>query len=60
MMTIVGGELFAGVVARSALPNLLPTIRAWRPDLVVRDSVEFGALIAAEAGRSTRASRDSA
>ena len=48
-MTIVASEIFAGVNARAALPKLQATIREWRPDLVVRDSVEFGALVAAEA-----------
>jgi UDP:flavonoid glycosyltransferase YjiC (YdhE family) len=41
-------EIFAGANARAALPKLLETMRAFRPALVVRDSVEFGALIAAE------------
>ena len=50
MMAIAASELFAGVNARTALPKLQATIRAWRPDLVVRDSVEYGALVAAEAG----------
>jgi len=49
MLAIAGGEIFAGVNARIALPKLQATIRAWRPDLVVRDSVEYGALVAAEA-----------
>jgi UDP:flavonoid glycosyltransferase YjiC (YdhE family) len=49
MMTIAAHEIFAGVNAKAALPKLQATIRAWRPDLVVRDSVEFGALVAAEA-----------
>jgi len=49
MMTIAASELFAGVNAKAALPKLLATTRAWRPDLVVRDSVEYGALVAAEA-----------
>lgn len=42
-------EIFAGANARAALPKLLETVRAFRPSLVVRDSVEFGSLIAAEA-----------
>jgi UDP:flavonoid glycosyltransferase YjiC (YdhE family) len=40
-------EVFAGVNARAALPRLLDTMRGFRPDLVVRDSVEYGSLIAA-------------
>ena len=39
MLTIAGSEIFAGVNARAALPKLQATIREWRPDLVVRDSV---------------------
>jgi UDP:flavonoid glycosyltransferase YjiC (YdhE family) len=50
MMAIAASELFAGVTAQAALPKLLAMIRGWRPDLVVRDSVEYGALVAAEAG----------
>jgi UDP:flavonoid glycosyltransferase YjiC (YdhE family) len=47
-MAIALREIFAGVNATAALPKLQATIREWRPDLVVRDSVEFAALIAAE------------
>ena len=42
------GEIFAGLNARAALPRLIETIAAWRPDLIVRDSVEYGAAIAAQ------------
>ena len=49
MMTIAASEIFAGVNAAAALPKLQATIREWRPDLVVRESVEYGALVAAEA-----------
>src|ERR1700690_1914065 len=41
-------EIFAGLNARAALPKLLETIAAWRPDLVVRESAEFGAAVAAD------------
>jgi UDP:flavonoid glycosyltransferase YjiC (YdhE family) len=41
-------EIFAGVNSTSALPKLQATMRAFQPDLVVRDSVEFAALVAAE------------
>ena len=41
-------EIFAGVNARTALPKLQATIASFRPDLVVRDSVEYAALVAAE------------
>src|SRR4029450_8119661 len=35
-------EIFAGANAVAALPALQETIRDWRPDLIVRESVEFG------------------
>jgi MGT family glycosyltransferase len=41
-------EIFAGANAQAALPALLETIRAWKPRLIVRDSVEFAAVVAAE------------
>jgi UDP:flavonoid glycosyltransferase YjiC (YdhE family) len=41
-------EIFAGANARAAYPGLLETIRTWKPLLIVRDSVEFAALVAAE------------
>lgn len=47
-MAIALREIFAGVNASSALPKLQATIHAFHPDLIVRDSVEFAALVAAE------------
>jgi len=44
-------EVFAGANARAAFPGVLDTIRTWQPQLIVRDSVEFGALVAAEVAR---------
>jgi MGT family glycosyltransferase len=41
-------DIFAGANARAAFPGVLNTIRTWQPQLIVRDSVEFGALVAAE------------
>lgn len=41
-------EIFAGLNAKAALPKLQETIRVWRPDLVVRESIEFAALVAAD------------
>jgi len=41
-------EIFAGLNPRVALPKLEQAIGSFRPDLIVRDSVEFAALIAAE------------
>ena len=40
-------EIFAGLNARAAYPRLRDTIESWRPDLIVRDSVEFAAIVAA-------------
>ncbi|HEY2899550.1 MAG TPA: glycosyltransferase [Polyangia bacterium] len=42
------GEIFAGLNAQAALPKLTETISAWRPDLVVRESAEFAAAVAAD------------
>jgi len=47
-LAIAASEIFAGANATAALPKLQQTISAFRPDLVVRESLEFGALIAAE------------
>lgn len=41
-------EIFAGANAQAALPGLLQTLRSWQPQLVVRESAEFGALVAAQ------------
>ena len=41
-------EIFAGLNSKAALPKLMETIDAWRPDLIVRDSVEFASAVAAE------------
>jgi UDP:flavonoid glycosyltransferase YjiC (YdhE family) len=41
-------EIFAGLNARAALPKLLEVIRIWRPDLIVRESAEFAAAVAAD------------
>jgi UDP:flavonoid glycosyltransferase YjiC (YdhE family) len=46
---IVAREIFAGLNAQAALPKLLETIDTFRPDVIVRDSVEFAAAVAAEA-----------
>ncbi len=50
-LAIAVREIFAGLNARAALPGLRETIRTFRPDLVVRESAEYGAAVAAaEAG----------
>jgi UDP:flavonoid glycosyltransferase YjiC (YdhE family) len=41
-------ELYVDMYARTALPDMLETIEDWGPDVVVRESAEFSALIAAE------------
>jgi UDP:flavonoid glycosyltransferase YjiC (YdhE family) len=40
-------EIFVALNARAALPELRSTIRSWKPDLIVRESMEFGASVAA-------------
>lgn len=44
----VMGEAFGGVLTERILPDLLTICRDWRPDLLVRDAIEFGGCIAAE------------
>ncbi len=39
---------FAGETARRMVPDILTPARTWRPDLIVRDPVEFGGCVAAE------------
>jgi UDP:flavonoid glycosyltransferase YjiC (YdhE family) len=41
-------RFFVGMQARIALPGLRDTVRDWRPDLIVRESGEFAAPVAAE------------
>jgi len=45
---IVVGEVFAGAFARAALPGMLALIRRWRPDVIVRETLEFASLVAAD------------
>src|SRR4051794_9852230 len=47
-LSIAVREIFAGVNAKTALPKLTETIDVYRPDLIVRDSVEYAAAVAAE------------
>ena len=44
----VNTRLFIGVFAAAMAANLLGVCRAWSPDLIVRDSGEFGGCVAAE------------
>jgi hypothetical protein len=39
---------FANIEVRAALPAVLATIDSWRPDIVIRESYEFAAIIASE------------
>ena len=41
-------QIFAGLRPRRLVPDLLALAESWRADILVRDSREFGALIAAE------------
>ena len=48
MRRIAVGELFAGACAGAALPGLLATMEQWKPAIVVRESMEYAAVVAAE------------
>ena len=41
-------DLFIGLHGRAALPRMLETVEAWRPDVVVRETLEFSSALAAE------------
>ena len=45
---IVIGRIFADAKKRAALPGILSAIQDWRPDVIVRESYEFAAVLAAE------------
>lgn len=45
--TIVG-EIFGGLEARTALPDMLEVVRSWEPDVIVRESYEFAGMLAGE------------
>jgi len=44
---VVVTQVFGRLDAQAALPVLLTLISEWRPDVVIRDPAEFGALVAA-------------
>ncbi len=48
VLAIAVREIFAGLNSKAALPELMETVDAWQPDLIVRDSVEFASAVAAE------------
>jgi UDP:flavonoid glycosyltransferase YjiC (YdhE family) len=41
-------DVFVNIRAKQALPDLLATCEAWRPDLLVREMTEFAGCVAAE------------
>jgi UDP:flavonoid glycosyltransferase YjiC (YdhE family) len=41
-------ELFGGVYARAALTGTLALVERWRPDVIVRETMEFASALAAE------------
>jgi UDP:flavonoid glycosyltransferase YjiC (YdhE family) len=41
-------QIFAGILPRRLVPDLLALSESWRPDVFVHDSREFGSMIAAE------------
>jgi UDP:flavonoid glycosyltransferase YjiC (YdhE family) len=47
---VVIADAFVGK-ARSALPALLATVRDWKPDVILRDSFEFAAPVAADVSK---------
>jgi UDP:flavonoid glycosyltransferase YjiC (YdhE family) len=40
--------VFAGITAGRMVPDLLAVSREWRPDLIIRESMEYGGCLAAE------------
>jgi hypothetical protein len=44
----VFGRFFAGLDLRAALPALGALVERWRPDVIVRESWEFGSTLVAE------------
>jgi UDP:flavonoid glycosyltransferase YjiC (YdhE family) len=46
---VVVGDVFGRLDAQAALPGLVEIIADWRPDVVLRETAEFGALVAARA-----------
>ncbi|HET9778522.1 MAG TPA: glycosyltransferase [Propionibacteriaceae bacterium] len=47
---VVLAEVFGRLDAKAALPALSRMISDWRPDVVVRETCEFGSLVAADRG----------
>jgi UDP:flavonoid glycosyltransferase YjiC (YdhE family) len=45
---VVIREVFAGLDARAALPDMASVVRDWRPDIILRESAEFSSYVVAE------------
>jgi UDP:flavonoid glycosyltransferase YjiC (YdhE family) len=45
---VIFGKVFTGVNPRLMVPDLVEIARAWKPDMLIREGAEFGAVIAAE------------
>src|SRR4051794_31525879 len=45
---IVIGDVFVGAFAGAAYPGMLALVRRWRPDVILRETLEFASLLAAE------------
>jgi UDP:flavonoid glycosyltransferase YjiC (YdhE family) len=41
-------DLFVGIHARTALPGMLATVAEWRPAVIVRETMEYASLLAAD------------
>ncbi len=41
-------DLFVGIHARTALPGMLSIVAEWKPDVIVRETMEFASLLAAD------------
>jgi UDP:flavonoid glycosyltransferase YjiC (YdhE family) len=48
---IVIEDVFAGAFARSAYPGMLALVRRWRPDVILRETLELASLLAGEVAR---------
>ena len=49
MLKIAIPQMFAGATASKSLPRLRQAVETWRPDVIVRESVEYAGLMLAEA-----------
>lgn len=47
MWAVAVPEMFAGLTARMAMPKLRETVLSFRPDLIVRESMEYAGLVLA-------------